>query len=205
MTWPVVGIVILVILFFSLRVRTVLTWNREGLRWQASFLGIPLSPYGKRKKHSKDENSKPGRKRKLSVLTEWLPAPELLPDLLEDGVELFRKFRRIHRVELVRVHYCSAGTDPYTVVVTYNRVGNLLEALDSFLEGRCRKKDLYVTLDFDAQTPEADVEIRASVHILRYFTLLRALAKIGSLYRSSRVTPKTEAAETAKSNSDNPQ
>ena len=175
------------ILFFSLRVKSFLVWNPEGLSLRISFWGLQLFPKRKTGENGKaDTEPKPAKKDRLSDLFRKLPAPEQLPEFLEAGLELLRQFRSIRRLDLVRVHYCAAGADPYAVVLSYQRVGNLLEMLDALLDGRCRKKDLRVTLDFEASASEVDVQVIFSTHILRYLTLLRALTKMANLYRQAK-------------------
>lgn len=73
--------------------------------------------------------------------------------LLENGYTILCRLVSRIRVELIRLHFTAAGSDPANVALVYGAAGIAMEGLSHVCEQRVPCADLHVDVDFEGNKP----------------------------------------------------
>ena len=82
------------------------------------------------------------------------------------GMNALRRFFRSFRVELLRIHYTVAASDPYAAALQYGRLCAVMEVLPG-QSRRLRSRDIAIGCDFNRAWPEISARIVVTLQLYR--------------------------------------
>ena len=163
--------VVLLILFFPLRIRVI--YNADGL---FAWLNIgPFRYWVYPEKESPKEEKKQAKKKK-----ETFGELESLLQKLRETWELLDFLRQKLTIRLLQVRLRLAGDDPYTLSLNYGRTwaaaGNLIPVLEEMFN--IKKRDVDISCDYNGETNLVFMKLDIYLTVSRLIAILAGYAKL---------------------------
>ena len=150
----------------------------------------------KKKPSAKAESGKKKGKLKLKL--------EDVLSIVRIGLNALGRFRRSIRIDLLKFHFSSGGTDPYSTVMNYGYLNSALGALRPLLHRAFRmgKEDYASAVDFESDKLSFDARLVLSIRIgqILLIALCAAFAFLKwylALRRKNKAAAKAAAAQNA--------
>lgn len=193
--WILLGAaVLLVVLVGLVPLGIEILWNADGFcfKYRIGFLSFRLG--GRKKAGTKAGTKKTDQP--ASQGKKGLPDWPVLQSILKNGYSILCRMAAHLRLDVLKIHFTSAFSDPAQTAMVYAAAGSAMDALLRIGQNRIRHPDLRAMADFDLDTPAIDARICLT---LRVFRLIGAASAFGFGFWKDNRQRKKEAASHGKS------
>ncbi len=211
--WMIVILLLLLILSIPVGIDGAYSADAWYLKLKLAFFRKTLLPGKKTEKAEKKKkeakkpkaaDTKPAKEKKKLHLS--------LDDILtlaEIGLDALHRFRIHLSVDLFRLHYAAAASDPYAAVLQFGRVNAVLGALLSKAHNslKIRKEDVQTELDLSADRPQISAGLILTIQIWEILLILLCAGVSGLRWygRKKRTERAASAAQSERSKEDGEQ
>lgn len=126
-------------------------------------LHMGKSKGGKTASDKKEKRNNPSQKENWN----WLKN-----SFLSNGFELLCKAVAVLRVDILKIHYTAASSDPASAAMVYGIAGTAMETLGQVGEKRVSHLDLHADVDFETHEPSMVFRILVYLRLYRILPLL---------------------------------
>lgn len=156
--WILPGSLVLLLIMIGLIPLSLdLTWSDAGFRLGVRIGAFSLTP----KKKTTDA------KREKKRLPDW----PVLQSILKNGYPILCRLLSRGRVEVLKLHFTAAFSDPSMTAMVYAAAGAALDALVRLGEDRVPHMDVKAMTDFDSETPVMDLHLKILWRLYRLLGL----------------------------------
>lgn len=171
-----IGIAIILIeLFFMLRVKTTLIYSENGFSFIIKLLFFKIElPMKKKKDENKEKDKKP-RPKLSEKLGGSLPK---FNEIIKLAADAAGKLIRGIRINELNANIVIAGEDPFTTAMMYGGAAIAFGAIFPVLENNFNiiKKNIKVDLDFTTREPTVYFMSKQSISVWRVLAIIISLA-----------------------------
>lgn len=163
--WIILGAAVLLLILIGLvPVGVDLLWNADGfrLRLRIGFLSIRLG--GREKAGTKADKKKPSKP--ASKGKKGLPDWPVLRSILRNGYSILCRLAAHVRIDVLKIHFTAAFSDPAQTAMIYGAAGMAMDALLWIGQARFKHPDLRAMVDFDRDTPLIDARICLTIRVV---------------------------------------
>ena len=212
LVWIIILVILLLILACPVGADAAYTADAGFLKLKIGPFRITLLPAKKKPKKEKkkkeetaesDEPKKTGKKKKTKLTLD-----DILT-LAEIGLDTLHQFRIRLSVDLIKLYWSAAASDPCDAVMQYGRINAVLGALQGKAHTalKIRSEDIRTELDLTAERPKIEARIILSIQIweILLIGILAGAKGLRWIIRKKRNERAAAAADTERSINDGEQ